>query len=42
MTRDSSRPNLIESHTFRTVVAVMAVVIACAPFLLEMISRWFG
>jgi hypothetical protein len=42
MRKESPRPSLSDSQAFRTFVAIVAVVIACVPFLLEMISRWFG
>ncbi len=39
---DNWRPNLSDSQGLQIFVAIMAVVIACAPFLFEMIARWFG
>jgi len=41
MHKGDSRLSLSDSQVFRTIVAIMAVVIACGPFLVEMIARWF-
>jgi hypothetical protein len=38
---DNWRLHLSDRQGFQILVAAMAVVIACAPFLLEMIGRWF-